>query len=76
MFSLNPDDIVYARQQEFLAEAERQRLIARLPAQQNGWRHELATACVRLATWLDEPAGYVQMPEPGPEDWAAPLASV
>ena len=76
MISYNPDEFVIGRQFELMAEAEHQRLVAQLPAQQNGWRHDLAAACFRLASWLDEPAGYVQMPEPGPEDWAAPLASV
>jgi hypothetical protein len=76
MISYNPDEFVIWRQSELMAEAEKQRLVAHIPAQQNGWRHDLAAACFRLASWLDEPAGYVQMPEPGPEDWAAPLASV
>lgn len=76
MISYNPDEFVIGRQNELMTEAEHQRLVAHIPAQKNGWRHDLAAACFRLASWLDEPAGYVQMPEPGPEDWAVPMASV
>jgi len=76
MISYNPDEFVIGRQSELMAEAEHQRLLAQLPAHQSSWRRDLAAACFRLASWLDEPAGYIQMPEPGPEDWAAPLASV
>ena len=76
MLNLHPDVLATERQREFLAEAERQRLIELLPAHQSGWRRELAAACYRLATWLDEPAGYVQLPEPGPEDWVTPWARV
>ena len=76
MINYFPEEFMLGRQTELMAEAEHQRLVAQLPVQQSGWRRELATACFRLASWLDEPAGYVQMPEPGPEDWVAPLASV
>ena len=76
MIVYNPDEFAIGRQYELMAEAEHQRLVAQLPAHQSGWRQGLAAACFRLASWLDEPAGYVQMPEPGPEDWAVPLASV
>jgi len=76
MLNLHPDVLATERQRELLGEAERQRLIALLPAQQSGWRRELAAACYRLATWLDEPAGYVQLPESGPEDWVTPWVRV
>jgi len=76
MMTFDHDALVAARQNEFLAQAERDRLAAQLPAQEGGLRRELAVVCYRLATWLDAPAGYVQMPDAGPEDWVTPWASV
>jgi hypothetical protein len=76
MMSLEPMEMLAERRREIMADAERARLAAQLPRRESGLRRELAAACYRLANWLDAPAGYVQMPEPGPEDWAAPWASV
>jgi hypothetical protein len=76
MLNIHPEGLINERQRELLAEADRQRLIAQLPVQQSAWRRELAAVCYRLATWLDEPAGYVQLPDPGPEDWVSPLLGV
>jgi hypothetical protein len=72
----DPDTQLALRREELLAEAEHERLLAHLPRHENRVRRELALACVRLANWLDEPPGYVQLPDPGREDWAAPWVSV
>jgi len=72
-------DLATAHRDELLAEAERDRLADRIPSGPSvaaRARHALASLCVRLAAWLDEPPGYVQMPEAGPEDWVAPWVSV
>ena len=79
MLSHDSFEIATAHRNELLAEAERDRLVDLVPAGPSlagRARHGLASLCVRLATWLDEPPGYVQMPEAGPEDWVAPWASV
>jgi hypothetical protein len=76
MMTLDHDTLVYERQNELLAAAERDRLASLVPAQPGGLRRELAVVCLRLATWLDAPSGYVQIPDPGREDWATPWASV
>jgi hypothetical protein len=76
MLNIDPAELVYARQRELLTEAERDRLIHQLPPHASGVRRTLAVACYRVASWLDAPAGYVQMPDPGPEDWATPWAHV
>jgi hypothetical protein len=76
MMTFDHDALVAARQNEFLAQAELDRLASLVPAEPGGFRRELAVICLRLATWLDAPAGYVQMPDAGPEDWVTPMASV
>ncbi len=79
MLSHDSFPIATAHRDELLAEVDRDRLADLLPAVPSiavRARRGLATLCVRLAAWLDEPPGYVQMPEAGPEDWAAPWASV
>jgi hypothetical protein len=76
MMTFDHDALVAARQNDLLAQAERDRLAALVPAQPGGLRRVLAVVCLRLATWLDTPAGYVQIPEAGPEDWVTPWASV
>ena len=76
MLNVDHEALVAARQNELLAEAERDRLAGLVPAQPGGLRRVLAVVCYRLATWLDAPAGYVQMPDAGPEDWVTPWASV
>lgn len=74
---VDADAMIAERQRELIEEANRVRLVSELPAPQpSAIRRELAAACYRLAHWLDEPAGYVRMPEPGPEDWATPWAGV
>ena len=76
MLNMHPDDYVFDHQHELLAEANSARLASQLPKGEPVIRRLLATVCYRLANWLDAPAGYVQLPDPGPEDWVAPLASV
>jgi len=76
MLSMDPIAMIADRQRELIEEASKARLLSELPQQPSAVRRELATVCFRLAHWLDEPAGYVQMPDPGPEDWATPWASV
>jgi len=72
MLHTDPSSYVAMHQQDLLDEANRDRLAAELPPRQGVVRKALAVACVRLATWLDAPAGYVQLPDPGP----GPLAGV
>ena len=76
MLNIYPDQFVFDHQRELFAEAARARLADQVPATESAMRRSLATACYRLATWLDAPAGYVQLPDPGPEDWVTPLVSV
>ena len=76
MLSADPVALVSFHRADLLAEAERERLAAMLPPRSPGVRHELALACQRLANWLDAPAGYVQLPDSGDEDWVAPWANV
>ena len=77
MLSIDPGEYAAAHRREFMVEAERQRLIAQLPIRESGVRHELAVACLRLASWLDaEPSRYVQPVDLGPEHWVAPTANV
>ena len=79
MLGIDPTELIAERRRELELEAERERLMALLPAgpsAPSSMRRGLALACYRLATWLDEPAGYVQIPEAGPEDWVTPWASV
>ncbi len=45
--------LVRTKQQELLEEIARDRLADQLPRSQTSVRHELASACVRLANWLD-----------------------
>jgi hypothetical protein len=76
MTLFDPEMQIALRRQDMLAEAERERLLAQLPPHQGGIRQAIALACVRVANWLDAPAGYVQLPDPGPEDLTAPWVSV
>jgi hypothetical protein len=76
MLNLDAGQLVTERQREIMAEIEHARLAAQLPRGEARLRRHLAGVCYRLANWLDAPAGYVQIPEAGPEDWAAPWASV
>jgi hypothetical protein len=76
MAMYDPQTEIGLRREQLLAEAQRERLVALVPHTNGGVRRNLAVACVKLANWLDEPAGYVQLPDAGREDWAAPWASV
>jgi hypothetical protein len=76
MTLLDTEMQIALRRQELLADADRERLLAQLPRHQGGVRQAVALACVRVANWLDAPAGYVQLPDPGPEDLTAPWVSV
>ena len=76
MMTLDHVELIAIRRQELLAEAERDRLAAQAPSQSSAVRHELAAACYRLADWLDAPSRYLRAPEPGAEDWVAPLAGL
>jgi hypothetical protein len=76
MLTNDPYSLYATHQQDLLDEANRERLVASLPPRPSVVRKVLAGACIRVATWLDAPAGYVQLPDPGPEDWATPWASV
>jgi hypothetical protein len=76
MLNMHPDEYVFDHQRELVAEAANARLVSQLPRHEPLLRRHLATVCYRLANWLDAPAGYVQLPDPGPEDWVTPLASV
>ncbi len=79
MLNLDPIQLIDDHRRWLEAEAEHERLVAQLPHRPSpaeDVRRGLALACYRLASWLDAPAGYVQLPEAGPEDWATPWASV
>jgi hypothetical protein len=76
MMIVDPEMLLELRRQELLEEAKRERLISQLPHRDGAVRRSLAQACVKLANWLDAPAGYVQLPDPGPEDLTAPWAAV
>jgi hypothetical protein len=79
---LDPDLLVAARQNALLDEAQNDRIAAQLPRSHSSMRHELASACLRLANWLDDAGehfgegGYVRGSDSGPADWAEGSASV
>ena len=69
MMHMDPIEHLVAHREEFLKEAERQRLIALLPSHPSPLRRALAAGCVRLANWLDrEPAQYLHPTDSGRED--------
>jgi hypothetical protein len=70
MLSIDPGVYVEARRRELMAEAEQERLamLAAVP-HGSGVRRELALACYRLASWLDEPGQYFRQTEAGHEHW-------
>ena len=71
--------LVASHQNNLLDEADNDRLVAQLPPTHSGVRHGLAHACLRLATWLDDPTdrtGYVRASDSGPADWATRSLSV
>ena len=76
MLTIDPSEIIADHRRALLAEIEHERLLALVPSQPNLVRRGLAAVCYRAAQWLDAPAGYVQLPEAGPEDWVRPWASV
>ena len=76
MLTNDPSSYVAMHQQELLDQANWDRLAASVPPRPSAVRKVLALTCLRVATWLDAPAGYVQLPDPGQEDWATPWASV
>jgi hypothetical protein len=79
MMNLDSTQLLDEHRRQLEAEAEHERLIAQLPhgpSPAATMRRGLALACYRLATWLDAPAGYVQLPDVGPEDWVTPWAGV
>jgi hypothetical protein len=73
---IDPSTAIATQRRELLAEAERERLVALLPKNPSGVRHDLAAVCVRLANWLDESDRYLQPGDSGPEDWASTSANV
>jgi hypothetical protein len=66
------------RTEDLIREAEQERLAAQLPQAHSGVRRELALACYRLATWLDDEDQdqYVPPSQSGPADWVPGSASV
>jgi hypothetical protein len=69
----NPEVLFEHRRQEFMREAELERLLAQLPrsSRRDGLRPRLARACHRLADWLDSSNGYLSPRESGPTYFAA-----
>jgi hypothetical protein len=65
MLTDDPYSLYATHRQDLLDEADRDRLAALLPPGQSALRKALAVACIRVATWLDAPAGYVQLPDQG-----------
>jgi len=57
------------KRKDLLVEADRERLANQLRRPASPIRHELATACYRLADWIDNPNRYLQRPESGRVDW-------
>jgi hypothetical protein len=78
---LDPALLVATRQHDLLEEAARDHIADMLPQSHSSMRHELASACLRLANWLDGAGeqvgedGYVRESDSGPSDWAAGSAS-
>jgi hypothetical protein len=69
MFVNQSDHFITYRRQELLDEANHERLLALLPRQSGmGVRHGLASACYRVANWLDAD-WYARPAESGREDW-------
>lgn len=68
---MDPTVIMECHRQNLLEEADHERLIAQLPPRGFAARRLLATACLRVADWLDGPAErYFSAPETGPGTWA------
>ena len=66
-------DMARYHQQDLMAEADGERLVALLPERRRASvRQGLARLCFRLASWLDAPAP--RRAESCAEDWAAPIA--
>lgn len=85
MIYLEPKEAMLSRMDDLLREAAQARLAAKLAHQRHTRvRHELATACLRLARWLDGEAspahatqsGYLRRDDSGPSDWVTRSASV
>ncbi len=66
-----PDYGLFAdlKRKDLLVEAERERLANQVHRPRLVVRHELASACLRLADWIDSPKRYLQQPESGRVDW-------
>jgi hypothetical protein len=58
------------KRQDLLAEANRERLAAKVHRPGSPMRRDLARACYRLADWIDSPKRYLQRSESGRVDWA------
>jgi hypothetical protein len=69
MLAMDPGQMIRLRQQELHEAAEHERLLALVPRAPGGLRHGLASACYRLADWLDQ-EWYGRPAESGREDWA------
>jgi hypothetical protein len=70
MFANQADQFVDYRRQQLLEEADHERLLAQLPHTAGpGVRHGLASACYRMANWLDAD-WYARPAKSGREDWA------
>ena len=80
MLSNDSWDLAHYHQQDLMAEAQGERLVAMLPARRSAWarhavsvRQRLARACYRLANWLDAPSPRLGA-DTCAEDWSAPIA--
>ncbi len=73
---VDPSELISIRQQGLLAEAASERPADQLPPHSIAWRHALALACYRLASWLDEPGRYLRSADSGADDWVIPLGCV
>ena len=66
----DPSIFIELKRQELLADAERERLAARVHHDRSALRARVAVACYRLADWLDDPRRYLQQSESGRISWA------
>ncbi len=69
MLSIDPSILVSVRQRDLLAEAEAERLAARLPRRKPLYVRLVAASCFRLARWLGAPEAQTTAAEPA--DWRA-----
>jgi hypothetical protein len=74
MFPIDADHFVEFRRQTLIEEAQHERLLAELPHAASGMRRGLASACYRIATWLDAD-WYARRLDASRDDWVRESAT-